>query len=153
MHLAAATSEPTRAVRLGGMASALRRTTLDRSSPIWRLMDSWLAPACAQLGPRRASAAHAAGESASLDEAISFALGEEPSRPAPGGTDDWLALSSREREVVALLGEGLSNRDIAERLVVGERTVETHVHNVLRKLGVRSRHQVVDWATTHAVIG
>lgn len=49
------------------------------------------------------------------------------------------ALSSRELEVLSLLGTGASNRDIARRLYLSEFTVKRHVQNVLRKLGVRSR--------------
>jgi DNA-binding NarL/FixJ family response regulator len=48
-------------------------------------------------------------------------------------------LSSREREVLALLADGLTDRRIAEALVISPRTVETHVSNVLHKLGVRNR--------------
>jgi DNA-binding NarL/FixJ family response regulator len=48
-------------------------------------------------------------------------------------------LSSRELEVLAHLSEGLTDREIAESLVISPRTVETHVSNVLRKLGVRNR--------------
>lgn len=50
--------------------------------------------------------------------------------------------SRREREVASLVVRGLSNRAIADRLVLGERTVETHVERLLRKLDVRSRHDV-----------
>ena len=50
-------------------------------------------------------------------------------------------LSSREEEVLRLLADGLTDREIADRLVISPRTVETHVGNVLRKLGVRNRAQ------------
>lgn len=60
--------------------------------------------------------------------------------------DAFGGLTSREREVAALIGGGLSNRDMAERLVLGERTIETHVGNVLSKLGFTSRAQVAVWA-------
>ena len=55
-------------------------------------------------------------------------------------------LTGREREVATLVAAGLSNRDIAERLVLGERTIETHVGNVLSKLGFTSRAQIAAWA-------
>jgi DNA-binding NarL/FixJ family response regulator len=60
--------------------------------------------------------------------------------------DAFGGLTTREREVAALIADGLSNRDIAEHLVLGERTIETHVSNVLSKLGFTSRAQVAAWA-------
>ncbi|HVM00905.1 MAG TPA: AAA family ATPase [Egibacteraceae bacterium] len=62
-------------------------------------------------------------------------------------------LTPREGEVAALLAEGLSNRQIAERLYVSERTAETHVQNILMKLGFTSRAQVAAWAARHTVPG
>jgi non-specific serine/threonine protein kinase len=56
-------------------------------------------------------------------------------------------LTARERDVAILVARGLSNRDIAQTLFVGERTVETHVGNILGKLGYRSRAQIATWAT------
>jgi len=56
-------------------------------------------------------------------------------------------LTERERQVATLIAQGASNRDIAKTLVLGERTVETHVGNILGKLGFDSRAQVAAWAT------
>jgi ATP/maltotriose-dependent transcriptional regulator MalT len=56
-------------------------------------------------------------------------------------------LTEREREVAALIAVGKSNREIAEALVLGERTIETHVSSILSKLGFSARAQVAAWAT------
>jgi DNA-binding NarL/FixJ family response regulator len=60
-------------------------------------------------------------------------------------------LTGREREVAALIGRGLSNRAIAETLVVGERTVESYVSSILAKLGFSARTQIAAWAATRGV--
>ncbi len=62
-------------------------------------------------------------------------------------------LSPREREVAALVAGGASNREIAEALVISERTAETHVQNILAKLGVHSRTQIVAWAAGQGIVG
>jgi DNA-binding CsgD family transcriptional regulator len=56
-------------------------------------------------------------------------------------------LTAREREVARLIAQGYSNRAMAERLVLSERTVEDHVSGILRKLGFTSRAQIAAWAT------
>ncbi|HYM97257.1 MAG TPA: LuxR C-terminal-related transcriptional regulator, partial [Candidatus Sulfotelmatobacter sp.] len=69
------------------------------------------------------------------------ARGADPVRvPAPA-----VALSRREKEVAKLLAGGLSNRDIAARLYLSERTIDNHVHHILDKLGFDSRVQVATW--------
>jgi non-specific serine/threonine protein kinase len=55
-------------------------------------------------------------------------------------------LTAREREIAAQIAQGRINREIAETLVVGERTVETHISNILGKLGFSSRRQIAAWA-------
>ena len=58
-------------------------------------------------------------------------------------------LSPREREVLAHLATGWTNRQIATQLVLSERTIETHVAYVLAKLGVANRAEAAVWATRH----
>jgi DNA-binding NarL/FixJ family response regulator len=60
-------------------------------------------------------------------------------------------LSRRECEVAGLVAQGLSNRGIAEALVVSPRTVESHVQSILTKLDFGSRSQVAAWATTNGL--
>jgi DNA-binding NarL/FixJ family response regulator len=60
-------------------------------------------------------------------------------------TDDLAALTERERHVLELIGEGLSNREIGERLFLAEKTVKNYVTSVLAKLGMERRTQAVAW--------
>ncbi|MEO7964765.1 MAG: response regulator transcription factor, partial [Gemmatimonadaceae bacterium] len=61
---------------------------------------------------------------------------------------DSVRLTNRERQVIDLLGEGLSNKEIAQRLHIAVHTVKSHVHNVLEKLALHSRLEVA--AFTHS---
>lgn len=62
------------------------------------------------------------------------------------------SLTAREREVLQALAEGLTDKEISERLFLGAGTVRTHVNNILGKLGVRSRLQAVVFAVRHGAI-
>ena len=68
-------------------------------------------------------------------------LADVPPRPRAGSREAPAGLTERQREVLALLVAGLSNAQIARRLVISEKTADHHVSAVLRKLGVRSRGQ------------
>jgi DNA-binding CsgD family transcriptional regulator len=70
-------------------------------------------------------------------------------RAARSGRKEAGVLSKREREVLELLGEGLSNRELAERLFLTRKTVEHHVRSVLTKLGLRSRADAAAYAVRH----
>jgi len=74
-------------------------------------------------------------------------IAEFATRPRPGGTPvELTALTDREREVMALAAGGLSNEEIAERLVVSPATARTHVSRAMVKLGARDRAQLVVFA-------
>ncbi|MFG1705481.1 response regulator [Nonomuraea sp. M3C6] len=70
---------------------------------------------------------------------------------APNGTPAPVSLTEREREVLALIAAGRSNREIARSLTVAEKTVKTHVSNVLMKLGVQDRTQAALYAVRHGL--
>jgi DNA-binding NarL/FixJ family response regulator len=78
---------------------------------------------------------------------------ERPRELTSGPSPDSLTprFTPREREVLVLVGHGLSNRRIGELLAITERTVETHVRHVLRKLRLRSRTQAAVWAVQHGL--
>jgi non-specific serine/threonine protein kinase len=65
--------------------------------------------------------------------------------------DRFSGLTRREREIAELVGKGATNGEIARRLSVSPRTVETHVENILAKLGVRSRVEIAVWASKRLV--
>ena len=60
-------------------------------------------------------------------------------------------LTAREREVAALIARGKSNGEIAEALVLGKRTIETHVANIFTKLGIDSRREIAAWAANNGL--
>jgi len=75
-------------------------------------------------------------------------------RPGEAAGDGvFAALSARERQVLALMADGLSNGDIAERLAISEKTVRNHASNVFDKLGVWSRAQAIVFARDHRFSG
>lgn len=81
-----------------------------------------------------------------LDPTVARLLADSVRRPARAET----SLTPREREVLALVAEGASNRQIAQRLIVSERTARTHVSAILSKLGLVSRTQAALWAVREA---
>nr|WP_202543470.1 response regulator transcription factor [Streptomyces sp. SID8382] len=68
-----------------------------------------------------------------------------------GGGQGRGSLTEREREVLALIADGRSNREIARALVLSEKTVKTHVSNILMKLDLSDRTQAALWAVRHGI--
>ncbi|MEV6388870.1 protein kinase domain-containing protein [Nocardia xishanensis] len=89
------------------------------------------------------SAAQREGAALSFDAAIAYALGEHTGR-APSDVAGR-KLTKREREVAELIAQGLTNREIATRLVISPRTAQGHVEHLLTKLGFTSRAQIAAW--------
>jgi predicted ATPase/class 3 adenylate cyclase/DNA-binding CsgD family transcriptional regulator len=99
------------------------------------------------LGDDEFDQAWANGAGLSTDEAIAYVRRGRGERKRP--PTGWAALTPTERDVVRLVSEGLANKDIASRLFVSPRTVETHLTHVYTKLGLKSRVQLVQQAARH----
>lgn len=105
-------------------------------------------PGVAVAEARRASETFAwLGASVELDRAAALlrSLGERPAQVRRSGG----LLTGRERDVLSLLADGLSNPEIAERLFLSRKTVAHHVSHVLAKLGVRNRAEAAAWLVAH----
>lgn len=101
-----------------------------------------------RLGTRKSEEAWNQGWAMTLDQAVDYTLGEgEPETAIDAGP-----LSRREREVAILVAAGLTNRQIAERLFIAERSAEGHLERIRNKLGVRSRTEVATWAVEHGLM-
>jgi DNA-binding CsgD family transcriptional regulator len=159
--LASVLDDHERAMCLGGAAAALREAIGSPISPAWRRMgERWLAVSRAALGDDATAATWRAGQEMSLKQAIELAQAPSGSTASPGAAAPELVLkpaahplTRREREVAALIAQGLSNRRIAEHLVITERTVAAHVEHILDKLAFGSRTQIGVWAAEHDLVG
>jgi predicted ATPase/DNA-binding CsgD family transcriptional regulator len=100
------------------------------------------------LGREDFDALHAEGAALSAEEAIAYAQRGRGERKRP--TSGWASLTPTELDVVRLVSEGLGNKDIAARLFVSHRTVQTHLTHVYNKLGMTSRVQLAQEAVRHA---
>ena len=96
------------------------------------------------MGEEDFDAAWAEGAALSTEEAIAYAQRGRGERKRP--TSGWASLTPTERDVVRLISEGLGNKDIATRLFVSPRTVQTHLTHVYSKLGLTSRVQLAQEA-------
>ena len=149
--VAAADRQDDRALRLAAAADRLAR---EYSLATWAFRGQQLEDARTQalhrLGTKgRGEAAWKDGQTMTTAEALEYALGGE--RPAEEVLTDQGPLSRREREVVTMVAAGMTNREIAQRLFIAERTAEGHVERIRNKLGVRSRTEVATWAVAHGL--
>lgn len=71
---------------------------------------------------------------------------------AEGGEENWSSLSPREREILRLLADGYSNKEIAETLVVSPSTVHSHRSNIMSKLGLNNRRELIQYARNRGLI-
>jgi len=98
------------------------------------------------LGERGFAAAYQSGKELGRADAIALALGrKEAPSPIALAEASGVRLTKREAEIAGLIADGLSNREIAERLVISQRTAEGHVERILAKLDFHSRSQVAAW--------
>lgn len=149
--LAAETGRCERSARLLGAASASRQTNGYVLSPAERCRhEADVALARQGLSSESFHEAWAAGEALSIDEAVSLATrsrGARRDRPLTG----WQSLTSTESTVAALVAEGLTNPQIAERLFMSLGTVKAHLSHIFPKLGVRERGELAReaWQREH----
>jgi non-specific serine/threonine protein kinase len=145
ISLAARAGRAEHAVRLAGAAAAIRESvqvTLTTKQAGWLAED--LAVARRLLSQSRYSAAWEAGKAMSNADAVALALGHNDSTTPT-------QLTSREREVVRLVARGWTNRQIAEALVIDQRTAEGHVRRILARLGLQRRAQIAAWAVQNGI--
>jgi DNA-binding NarL/FixJ family response regulator len=103
----------------------------------------------ATLGQARFESEFTAGQQLSRDTATRLALRETaPPAVAASERGSTGVLGQREADVARLLADGLTNKEIGARLFISERTVESHVRNILNKLGFNSRAQIAGWMAT-----
>ncbi|KXX60088.1 protein kinase domain-containing protein [Rhodococcus sp. LB1] len=146
--IAAEDRDARRAVVLMGASEELSRSV---GSPIVVLpnlseyQEAWEGATRLALSKEAYASAHRDGAGLGFDAAVAYALGEQlhPPKSPPG--DPAAHLTKREREVADLIAEGLTNKEIAARLVISPRTAQGHVEHLLAKLGFSSRAQVAAW--------
>jgi predicted ATPase/class 3 adenylate cyclase/DNA-binding CsgD family transcriptional regulator len=136
------------AARLFGAAEAIR---LRIGAVRFKIYDAGYQASVAALrdamGEKDFESAWAEGTALSTEEAIGYAQRGRGQRRRP--TTGWESLTPTEHDVVRLVSEGLANKDIATRLFVSPRTVQTHLTHVYTKLGLTSRVQLVQEAARH----
>jgi len=137
------------AARLFGAAHGIRQPMGVVRFKVWDASyETAVAAVRDALGERDFDAAWAEGAALSIEEAIAYTQRGRGERKRP--TNGWASLTPTERDVVQLVSEGLSNSDIATRLFVSPRTVQSHLTHVYSKLGLSSRVQLAQEAARHA---
>jgi predicted ATPase/DNA-binding NarL/FixJ family response regulator len=150
--LALARRDPERAVRLAAAAQALREA-IDggASSPAANQYQRLIDDVRERLGPQEAAALAEQGRAMDAAEAVRYAVapagGQKDAGATPPGQGGGqvVPLTGRELEIAALIARGLSNRGIADELVISPATAARHVANIFAKLGFSSRAQVAAW--------
>jgi DNA-binding CsgD family transcriptional regulator len=136
------------AARLFGAAEAIRTAMGVVRWPVYAIgYDVAVTASRDTLGLDDFDSAWSEGATLSTEEAIAYAQRGrgERKRPASG----WESLTPTERDVVRHATDGLANKDIAERLFISPRTVQTHLTHVYAKLGLTSRIQLIQEAARH----
>ena len=95
------------------------------------------------MTPRALSTALQAGAKRSQTGFIAYALAEQVADSVP--EDEPPVLTSRQREIAALISKGMTSPQIAAALVISVRTVESHIENIMTRLGFVSRSQIASW--------
>jgi predicted ATPase/DNA-binding CsgD family transcriptional regulator len=149
--VAAESGDPQRALRLYEASTrARRRLDTEPETPWRRQVEQTVDRARARLSAAAREAAVSGGRGLRGDRLVAYALRERggdhrTTRDATAVVEDQSPLTGREFMVAALVAEGLTNRQIAERLGLSARTVATHLDKVRDKLGLRSRTQIALW--------
>ncbi len=148
-HLAVEASTPREAARLFGAADGIRQRTGEVRFPMYQpAYDSSLQKLRNAMSDEDFEAAWAEGAALSTEEAIAYAQRGRGERKRP--SSGWASLTPAELDVVRLVSDGLGNKDIAVRLFVSPRTVQSHLTRVYTKLGLSSRVQLAQEAARHS---
>jgi predicted ATPase/DNA-binding NarL/FixJ family response regulator len=133
-------------VRVGSAAADIRRQGgFQGMPPFTPVAERWLTQARAHLQPDQAEHEEMLGRSMSPAAALQFAIDHIQSIPVRMRSGAKSRLTQRERQIAALIAEGLTNREIADRLHISERTADSHVQHTMSKLGFKSRAQIAAW--------